>query len=218
MYSTRKEKQSWVYRYFQSAFEQASSVLDVGCDTKDFQAQLATGVAYLGLDMADTADIQCNLDTIQTLPVSDQKFDMVIALDVLEHIEQIHLIADELFRVSERYVLISLPNPVSQVWRYILNKPESVQNEKKGAYLKYYGIPLEKPDDRHRWFFSYEEALSFVTYKGKKRGFRLLQTITAFDQYPVWKKAILTLFSLGSVQQARNIWGGTSFFLLEKHR
>jgi hypothetical protein len=37
-----------------------------------------------------------------------------------------------------------------------------------GKFLRYYGLPLEKPDDRHRWFYGYDEAIEFISYRAKK--------------------------------------------------
>lgn len=37
--------------------------------------------------------------------------------------------------------------------------------------MKFYGLPLDPPDDRHRWFFGPEEALNFIIYRANKANF-----------------------------------------------
>lgn len=41
--------------------------------------------------------------------------------------------------------------------------------------MKFYGLPLDPPDDRHRWFFGPEEALNFIIYRANKANFTLEQ-------------------------------------------
>jgi hypothetical protein len=41
--------------------------------------------------------------------------------------------------------------------------------------MKFYGLPLEQPEDRHKWFFSYEEAEKFIIYRAAKNNMRIVQ-------------------------------------------
>jgi hypothetical protein len=41
--------------------------------------------------------------------------------------------------------------------------------------LKFYGLPLERPNDRHKWFFSSEEAEQFIVHRASKNHMRILQ-------------------------------------------
>jgi hypothetical protein len=56
-------------------------------------------------------------------------------------------------------VIISLPNNWTSIFEYILTGK---------ANLHYYGLPLEKPIDRHKWFFNYEDANDFIYGMAKK--------------------------------------------------
>ncbi len=129
----------------------STSVLDVGCDQRQMLAHLPKGVRYTGLDIAPPADVVINLDTPGiTLPCADQEFDTVMACDVLEHLERIHAIFDEFCRVAAQRVIISLPNPAH-------NFVDALTAD-GGGRLKFYGLPVDAPKDRHRWFFGAEEA------------------------------------------------------------
>lgn len=89
------------------------------------------------------------------LPFPDKSFDTVVCLDTLEHINDIHRSFQDLLRVSRGHVIISLPN----CWRKTIKK--FLRGYGSGAS---YGLPPEKPFDRHKWFFNTEDAVNFIAY------------------------------------------------------
>jgi SAM-dependent methyltransferase len=140
-------------------------ILDVGCRSKTLQSVLPRGeLQYWGLDLYAPADVLGNLE--QGLPFPDAFFDTVVALDVLEHTDNIYEAFAELCRVSHRYVLIALPNAyeVASRIRFLRGQPLSGK----------YGLPPEPPLDRHRWLFSWNEAKRFAQVLGPKHGFTIL--------------------------------------------
>ncbi len=151
----------------------AGSVLDVGCDERQLSRLLPAGATYFGVDMNPKADLRVDLET-GVLPFADASFDTVIAADVLEHLEQIHAVFDELCRVARHRVNISLPNP-------IMSFLHSLAQGWTGTF-KYYGLPLDRPSDRHRWFFGSEEAERFVRDRGARNGLSAEQI--DFEDYP----------------------------------
>lgn len=91
----------------------------------------------------------------EDLPFTDNSFDSVVCLDTLEHINDIHKGLHDLLRVSKRYVIISLPN----CWR------KTIKQFVKGyGTSASYGLPPEKPHDRHKWFFNTEDIENFIFY------------------------------------------------------
>ena len=75
-------------------------VLDVGCREMILKDYLEGDFIYFGLDYIskksnDPSFINCNLE--KGLPNNLEKVDVVIALDVLEHIENIHDVYKEFF-------------------------------------------------------------------------------------------------------------------------
>lgn len=151
----------------------AGSVLDVGCDERQLARLLPAGATYFGIDMNPKADLRVDLEA-GPLPFADASFDTVIAADVLEHLEQIHAVFDELCRVARHRVIISLPNPV-------MSFLHALAQGWTGTF-KYYGLPLDRPADRHRWFFGSEEAERFVRERGARNG--LIAEQIDFEDYP----------------------------------
>ncbi len=143
---------------FDHVFE--GTILDVGCDRavlRDF-----VGAAhYTGVDRSPEADVHHDLQSDGPLPFEDASFDTVVCTDVLEHLDNLHLVFAELVRVSRKRILISLPNN----W----NAARMRIQRGKGSF-KHYGLPLDPPGDRHRWFFSYTEARDFLLGQGGRFG------------------------------------------------
>lgn len=142
------------------------SVLDVGCDRAPLRALVGNPARYTGVDVWDGADVVANLDA-GPLPFGDRSYDTVVCTDVLEHLERCHEVADDLCRVASSHVIISLPNPV----RCLL---DALRDGGAGR-LKHYGLPLQPPVDRHRWFFGAEEARAFVSDRAARNGFTVEQ-------------------------------------------
>lgn len=168
-YSNREDKYTWLYMTFREIFNKANDVLDIGCDTQ--KLKLYCGKKYVGLDMSKEADVQWNLDCGKPLPFKTKSFDVVVCLDTLEHIESIHDTFDELCRVSADYIFIILPNPYQSIVSYWNRKENEKDRKQFGKYSKFYGLPFEKPIDRHRWFYSWEESAEFVRYKAEKNDY-----------------------------------------------
>ena len=150
-FKTRNERTVWVSKHFNHLFKK-KKVLDVGCDDAPLR-KLVGNQFYTGIDCTGKPDIKINLEAVKKLPFKAQEFDTVICIDVLEHLENIHEISKELFRVSNNHVLISLPN----CWR-----DARVKIQRGRGSIAHYGLPSKKPLDRHKWFFAASEAINFL--------------------------------------------------------
>jgi len=142
-------------------------VLDVGCD-KAVLKGLVNDIKYTGIDIGGTPDIDIDLDEIGKLPFEDNSFDCVVCSDVLEHLENLHYILTELVRVASNNIVISLPNNWTNARRSI---------EKGKGSIAHYGLPLEKPGDRHRWFFSMNEAISFLEGQAERMTLKISEIV-----------------------------------------
>jgi hypothetical protein len=160
----------------------SASLLDVGCDQRQLLGHLPRGVRYVGLDIAPPADVVLNLDTPgAVLPFGDGSFDTVLAADVLEHLERIHAVFDEFCRVAAGRVIVSLPNPVHNFIDALTSGGGG-----GGGRLKFYGLPIDPPKDRHRWFFGAEEAAQFLRVRGERNGFQVEQIDQDSPGCPKW--------------------------------
>ncbi|GAB4339698.1 MAG: hypothetical protein Kow0099_15010 [Candidatus Abyssubacteria bacterium] len=168
-YKDRETKAKYVWLKYGPLLE-GKKILDVGADQCHLRQHLDAGASYFGVGLGEGVDQQVDLDK-ERLPFPDNSFDCVLCLDVLEHLENIHRTFDELCRVSSRHVIISLPNPYLGEFYFRLRHGDY----SPGQTTKFYGLPLEPPPDRHRWFFSYEEAERFVLYRSGLNRMRVLQ-------------------------------------------
>lgn len=149
-----------------SAFPSAFSglVLDVGARSGNLQWAIEErSCHYFALDLQSPADIIANAE--HGLPFRNASFDTVIALDVLEHTNEIHRAFAEICRVASKWVVLSLPNiyVLETRWRFLRGHPIG----------KKYGLPAEPVKDRHRWVLSFEEAQFFCSVRAPVEGFRL---------------------------------------------
>ncbi len=175
-YTDRVTKASWIARTFAPVLR--GRILDVGCDEGRLRHEIQDPSArYIGLDVNPGADVVLDLD-LGDLPFEDRAFDCVLCTDVLEHLTRPHEVFDELCRVSADTVIVSLPNSVRSLLLAILEGGE--------GRLKHYGLPAEPPADRHKWFFGFEDAASFVRERAERVGMRIEQLDAEDEQGPYW--------------------------------
>lgn len=154
------------------------SVLDVGCDQRYLRSHLVRPDLYTGADMGPPADVIVNLDRGE-LPFAPSSFDAVVCTDVLEHLERIHSVFDSLCRIARRSVIVSLPAPLNNLLGDVGRGAE--------GWKKFYGLPVDPPADRHRWFFGFEDARRFLTERGLRNGWRIEQLDCEWDGCGNWK-------------------------------
>ena len=135
-------------------FERASpdSVLDVGCGegvlTLRWAQRLQSG-RVVGIDLEDPkleaewatrtrANLEFRAAGSEELPFADDEFDLVAAIEVLEHVSEPQRTLAEMQRVARRHLLVSVPH--EPLWR--------VLNVLRGAYLRELG---NTPGHRNHW-------------------------------------------------------------------
>jgi SAM-dependent methyltransferase len=100
-------------------------ILDVGCGSGFFM--LMFGGRLIGLDDAENVEV-CRRRGLQAYPINLEKdrfpfknenFDIIVCLEVLEHLGDPKNVLDEIFRVlkSNGYLLLSTPNNRAPIWR-----------------------------------------------------------------------------------------------------
>ncbi len=155
------------YRSILEAYPDAfsSTVVDLGCDVRHLE-KLARPPRFVGVSRESSADIVHDLENLP-YPFEDREFDTVVCLDVLEHLENIHGAAAELFRIANKRVIITLPNPIDHILAvYLFRKRYSPDQ-----WTKFYSLTEQPLKDRHRWFFSETEADRFLLFMAGRANF-----------------------------------------------
>lgn len=212
-YTDRQSKAAYVHDKFRTIL--TGSVLDVGADQCYLKDLLPPGARYVGVGMGGSPDIEVDLEK-QILPFADNEFDCVLCLDVLEHLDNTHKTFDELCRVSRRHVIISLPNSYRDFLGMMFGRAQD-----RAVNFKYYGLPVDRPMDRHKWFFSNSDAESYVRGRAAANGMSIVQidsegsgppkTFTSFA-----KRAVLKGASLVMAVKASDLYHKTLWAVLEK--
>jgi 2-polyprenyl-3-methyl-5-hydroxy-6-metoxy-1,4-benzoquinol methylase len=134
-------------------------ILDVGCDQAVLRGILGSD-RYTGVGMTEEANIKTNLEYADRLPFDDASWSTVVCLDTLEHLNNLHTVCGELFRIAQEHVIISLPNCWCQARRSLACGAGAVWQ---------YGLTAVPPPDRHKWFFNTEEACKFLTAQTQRK-------------------------------------------------
>ena len=95
---------------------------------------------YAHRQAPDLRLLQCNL---QHIPLPDEAVDLVLCLEVLEHVGDPQRCLAELYRVTRRYAILSVPN--EPFWR--------LANMARGAYWAHWGNTPEHINHWSVWGF-----------------------------------------------------------------
>jgi hypothetical protein len=140
------------------------SILDVGCRDASLADEFSN-VEYAGADLFP--DKRGRIKYVGDIgKISfDRKFDAVVALDILEHLDRPSDVFDRLVNTSDRLVLVSLPNTYDLKSRAQF----AFRGHLGGKYL----FQDEPAEDRHRWLMNRREILGFFESKACKHGLSL---------------------------------------------
>ena len=93
----------------------------------------------------------------------------------------------KLWRVARKYVLLTLPNAyeVRTRIKFLMGRPMSGK----------YGLPVDPPNDRHRWLFSFQEAQAFTRALGERHGFEVIEGCLVGPRRSLLGHTLLRLWS-----------------------
>lgn len=211
-YTSRKNKPEYVWRKYGQILQ--GRILDVGADECGLRDLLPAGTEYNGIGLGDAVDMEIDLDT-QKLPYEENSFDVVLCLDVLEHLDNIHEVFDELCQITRKYLIISLPNP----WIAFTSMLRSGHYKHTELPMKFYNLPVDPPVDRHKWFYGIHEAERFLEERGRKNGMQILQLDREDPDLTLKRRlyiAILKILVHKDVH-VESLWHGTVWAVLVKN-
>lgn len=162
-FPSRLDRSRYVHERFNGYLKE--SVLDVGCFEAPLR-RLLSDASYTGVDIAGSPDVELNLETCDRLPFDADSYHCVICIDVLEHLDNLHAVFQELVRVTKKFLIVSLPN----CWCDARTRLD----RGRGSFA-HYGLPLQRPVDRHKWFFSLTEAKQFLEGKSGENDLSVLE-------------------------------------------
>ncbi len=205
-FTERSERAKYIGEVYKKVLN--GKVADVGSSESDLR-KYVTG-EYVGIDILDTPEIDITVDLEkEKIPIDDNSMDCVVCTDVLEHVNNLHEVFEELIRITKRYVIISVPNGfnyevVFRIWF--------------GINIKFYGLPENKPDDRHKWFMSHDDSVNFFKKNEKKHNYTVLDSHGHPLKYRGLKGSLILffvwLFSFGKYKQLSTM---STWVLLEKN-
>jgi SAM-dependent methyltransferase len=141
------------------------SVLDIGCRGAEARAVLPPDVEYFGNDLIqNSAATVAYVGDALTVPFG-RTFDCVMALDVVEHLDDPYRLMARMFELSERHVLVSLPNVYDLVHKYKFLFQSTLGGK--------YEFDVDNRLDRHRWIMNYDEIHRFFRAQAAKHHARV---------------------------------------------
>jgi hypothetical protein len=136
----------------QQAAGLTGTLVDVGARDRILKEYLSPGLNYLSADITCGHDLQWNLE--EPIPAPDNAYDVVVALDVLEHLEHIHRAYLGLLRITQHKLFVSLPNMTCLSSR--------LQFFGTGRLGGKYDLLPQHQGDRHRWLTSYPQICTLI--------------------------------------------------------
>jgi len=183
-FKNRAERAVFIEKTFNRIIQESDSILDVGCSDNDLKKNV--GEKVFGIDIGGTPDKKIDLEKDKLSEFDDNSYGLVVCTEVLEHVDNFYEMLDELARVSDRYILISLPNCST-----VIQMVKIIATGKTG---KFYGLPLEKPLDRHKWFFSWREADKFFNNYCQTHNYKIEDNFLNFSYSGSIIKSMFDIF------------------------
>jgi hypothetical protein len=165
------------------------TLLDVGARDRRLAQELRGGrLRYFSADVDEGHDYRLDLE--RPLPLVDRQFDHVVVLDVLEHLEHIHLGFGELARIAAKNLIVALPNLATLPRRLTFLLGGSLRTGK-------YDLAVEATGDRHRWLTVYPQINAFIAVNAHAAGFEMVKIIEELEGGRIGARAGMAAARLG---------------------
>jgi len=143
----------------------SGSLMDIGARDRVLKKYLPNSFDYKSADYEPGCDLQIDLE--QPLAMADSSLDYVVALDVLEHLENPHRVMAELVRVAKQGLVVALPCMASLQRRLRFLVAGDLATDK-------YQLGAQHPGDRHRWLTVYSDILTFYQAMADQHGLQIV--------------------------------------------
>lgn len=174
----RVARQLAVGELYAQPYLRVGSVLDVCCDICGIRHFVGPSTKYVGVDMQGLPDIRMNLETDEWT-FAPKSSETVICFEALEHLDDIHGQFDRMMATAGRYFIGSLlAESVLVHGRFVNAFGDSRGNAQ---------LPIAPVFDRHKWIFTFGEAMDFIDYRARRAGFRICElTLFYHDRFLGW--------------------------------
>jgi len=196
--------------------DQVLSVLDIGCGDGVVQQNLPNNCRYIGLDLSDACIYSQNKNNsniryvgpseLVKLLHSLEKVDAVLLFDVLEHTAEFTALFEDALSLSNRYIVVSLPNEL-----FLADRLRMLMGEEVGANsLDLVGMPI---GFKHQYIVNIAKARKLLVQKATEKGFHLKQEIFRPLQAkaPILQPLLWLMRKFSSTQ----LWSMGSVFIFE---
>lgn len=140
-----------VSKLISETLQDGQSVADIGARDEALLKKINTKLRYRGFDIYPIGPNSEYLD-IESCDQYSENFDMVVAIDVLEHTDDINSATNNLIKMTNRDFIINLPNELWLGYRIKLMM---------GKISGKFQINLATKD-RHRWFFTADNVKRYI--------------------------------------------------------
>jgi 2-polyprenyl-3-methyl-5-hydroxy-6-metoxy-1,4-benzoquinol methylase len=189
------------YRLVQEVLPpQTHSVLDVGCRDGVLRKSLNGNIKYTGVDIVQGELVSKVCNAEEGLPFGNNSFDAVVALDLLEHTDNIWYVFDELVRVARNQIVVVFPNMYH--WKHRLSYLA-------GKEMGKYRLTQDPILDRHRWLTSYTSSRAFCEKMTQKHNLRMRELVLAGG-----RRTFLADIGLSFISKNLSAWA--AMFIFEK--
>lgn len=139
-------------------------LLDVGCRDGVLKRYLPAEIAWVGADLFqnEAGSVTHVGDLTAGLPVDDRSFDIVTALDVIEHTDDMLASLAECWRIADKALIVALPNMA-----HLVHRLRFLSSGRLGAK---YDVGTDPVADRHRWVTIQPQCDAMMTAFAKRAG------------------------------------------------
>ena len=120
------------------------SILDLGCMDDYILKRISNKINYIGIDdepLCENPRIQKK--RVEEIIKENKKYDLVMATEVLEHLDNPVQGIETLKKLSKKYILISVPNePFFSLFRFFMPAKEHLWTVFPQALRKHLGNPI----------------------------------------------------------------------------